>query len=176
WQPDQDLHVAIIGTRQPTPQGAAVAQTLACKLAEQGHMIVSGLALGVDSQAHRGALRANGRTIAVLGSGVLRVYPHQHQALAHEIEEAGALVSEVAPTASASSARLVARNRIISGLSSAVIVIETADDGGAMHAARRAREQGRPLYVLDCNASGNRELLAAGALPFHADLHDFPTL
>lgn len=172
WLPDDSLHAAIIGTRQPSAQGTAVAQALAFKLAAEGYTIVSGLALGIDRQAHQGALLATGRTVAVLGSGVLRIYPQQHYNLAQQIEQAGALVSEVAPTASPSSVRLVARNRIISGLSNAVFVVETATDGGAMHAARRAREQGRPLYVLDCDASGNRALLDDGVSPFRADLSD----
>lgn len=167
--------VAVVGTRQPSAQGAKIAADLGAHLAERGCTVVSGLALGVDCAAHEGALRA-GRTLAVLGCGVLRVYPPQHEALAERICQQGALISEVAPDVGPSSPRLVARNRLISGLSDALIVVETSAEGGAMHAARRAREQGRPLYVLDSPASGNRALLAAGARPFSHDLHDLDVL
>lgn len=167
--------VAVVGTRQPSAQGAKIAAALGLRLAEQGYAVVSGLALGVDRAAHEGALGA-GQTVAVLGCGVLRVYPPQHEALAGRICQQGALMSEVAPDAGPSSPRLVARNRLISGLSDALIVVETSAEGGAMHAARRAREQGRPLYVLDSPASGNRALLAAGARPFSPHLHDLDLL
>jgi DNA processing protein len=133
-------------------------------------VIVSGLALGIDTQAHIGALGARGRTLAVLGSGVLRVYPEHNLNLAEAILKQGALLSEIAPNAPPSPATLVARNRIISGLCDRLIVVETTVDGGAMYAARRAVEQGREVYTLDLGASGNRALIAEGARPLSLDL------
>ncbi len=165
--------VAVVGTRAPTAQARAAARLLGFELARRGLTVVSGLARGVDTEAHLGAVSApGGRTLAVLGSGVQRVYPSENAALAQLIARSGALVSEAAPDAAPSVPRLVARNRIISGLSRAVIVVETAADGGAMHAARFAREQGRPVYALDVAASGNRALLESGALPLAPDLQD----
>lgn len=163
--------VAVVGTRAPSAQGRAAARLLGFELARRGLTVVSGLARGVDTEAHLGAVSAPaGRTLAVLGSGVQRVYPPENAALAQLIARSGALLSEAAPDAAPSVPRLVARNRIISGLSRAVIVVETAADGGAMHAARFARGQGRPVYALDSAASGNRALLEGGALPLEPDL------
>jgi DNA processing protein len=109
----------------------------------------------------------------VLGSGVLNLYPPENHALAARIAWTGALLSELRPTAPPASPTLVARNRIITGLCEKVFVIETDDDGGAMHAARFARAQGRALYVLDCAASGNRTLLNDGARLLDAELSNF---
>lgn len=164
-------NVAVVGTRQPSAAAEQAARTLGSLLAERGYAVVSGLALGIDRAAHLGALAVpGGRTVAVLGSGVLKVYPYAHVPLARAIAERGTLVSEVSPEASPSPPSLVARNRIISGLSDAVIVVETSVDGGAMHAARRALVQGRPVYVLDNGASGNRALLEGGAQVVTPDL------
>lgn len=164
-------HVAIVGTRTPTPSAAHLALHISRELAQQGVVIVSGLARGVDADAHLGALQAkNGRTLAVLGCGVLRVYPPENQVLAGLIQREGALISEVAPNAAPSTPRLVARNRLISGLSDAVLIIESSAEGGAMYAARRAQEQGRPVYTLDLPASGNQALIAGGAQALRPDL------
>lgn len=165
--------VAVVGTRTPSAQARAAARLLGFELARRGLAVISGLARGVDTEAHLGAVSApGGRTVAVLGGGVQRVYPAENAALAQLIVRSGALVSESAPDAAPSVQRLVARNRIISGLSRAVIVVETAADGGAMHAARFARDQGRPVYTLDSDASGNRALLETGALPLALDLQN----
>ncbi len=169
WQADDSRrHVAIVGTRQPTADAAQTARKLATMLAEQGCVIISGLARGIDREAHHGALvTAEGRTLAVLGCGVLNIYPADNHDLVEAISKRGALMSECAPDAPPSGPRLVARNRIISGLSDAVIVVETGRDGGAMYAARRAWEQGRKVYTVDYPASGNQELIANGAYPLH---------
>jgi DNA processing protein len=165
--------VAVVGTRAPSAQGRAAARLLGFELARRGLAVVSGLARGVDTEAHLGAVSApGGRTLAVLGGGVQRVYPAENTALAQLIVRSGALISENPPDAAPSGPRLVARNRLISGLSRAVIVVETAADGGAMHTARFARDQGRPVYALDIAASGNRALLDSGALPLALDLQD----
>ncbi len=163
--------VAIVGTRQPTRQARYLTLQLAMKLARAGCAVISGLALGVDTAAHRSALTAGGSSIAVLGSGLCNIYPESNRALARQICASGALVSETHPRWGVNSQRLVARNRIISGLARAVLVIESAQDGGAMHTARFAAEQGRPLYTYDLPASGNQALLRAGArkLPIDGD-------
>ena len=168
--PQTERTVAIVGTRQPTPEAVEVAQRLAAQLVQRGCVIVSGLARGIDREAHMAALSASGRTIAVLGSGVLNIYPPEHQSLADAIVLQGALVSELNPDASPSATYLVARNRLISGLSDAVIVVETSIDGGAMHAARWARQQGRALYAVMSSASGNQALIdEMGAKPLNPE-------
>jgi DNA processing protein len=160
---------AVVGSRQPSPEGEALARRLGSELAEAGHIVVSGLARGIDTGAHLGALAAAGVTVAVLGSGVLNIYPPEHQFLAKAVMQGGALVSEVAPETTVSAPGLVARNRIITGLSAGVIVVETGPDGGAMHAARFARLQGRAVCAVDNDAGGNRELIATGAVSIPPD-------
>jgi DNA processing protein len=158
--------VAIVGTREPSKAGARAAQDIAAHYAAMGCVVVSGLARGIDALAHRDVLAAARMpTLAVLGGGVSPavIYPPEHRALAEDIARGGgALLSEQPPDAESKATYLVARN-IISGLCSRVIIIETAIDGGAMHAARRAIEQGRTLCTLDLPASGNQALIAAGA-------------
>jgi DNA processing protein len=167
--------IAIVGTRHPTESNRRYAQNLASTLVEKGWCIVSGLALGVDAAAHMGALALPaGRTLAVLGGGVLNIFPPEHTRLADVVLRQGALLSETNPEAPASAGQLVARNRLISGLSEALIVIQTEADGGAMYAARFARAQGRPVYALDIDAGGNRLLLETGAHPLRPDLSDLP--
>jgi DNA processing protein len=152
---------AIVGTRKPSQAGGYLARKLAKNLSEAGFWIVSGLALGIDAIAHEAAMD---RTLAILGGGVLNIYPPENQKLAQNIVEAGAILSENHPMASSSASRLVFRNRLISALAEHVIVVETAIDGGAMHAARAAIAQGRKLYTFDLPASGNQQLLAEGAI------------
>jgi DNA processing protein len=154
---------AIVGTRHPSPPAQDCPARLASELAGRGQVIVSGLARGVDTQAHLGALSVpQGLTVAVLGSGLLDPYPAENRALADAIAKRGALVCETRPDARASAQRLVARNRIITGLSQTVVIVETAEDGGAMHAARLARVQERGLFAVDFPVSGNRALIASG--------------
>ena len=135
---------------------------------------MSGLALGVDTAAHLGALSSpDGYTLAVLGCGVLNVYPSENRGLADAIALRGGLLCEVNPSAEAKTPAIVARNRLISGLCDALIVVETSIDGGAMHAAKRAFEQGRRVYALDTAASGNRLLIdEMGASPIGTGLRE----
>lgn len=161
--------VAIVGTREPTREARCLTLTLARQLARAGWLVVSGLALGIDAAAHTGALSANGATAAVLGSGICNIYPEANRRLAARIRENGALLSEVQPHWSANAQRLVARNRIISGLCRAVIVVESAIDGGAMHTARFASEQRRAVYTFDLGASGNQALIEKGATALSRD-------
>ncbi|HVU12308.1 MAG TPA: DNA-processing protein DprA [Phototrophicaceae bacterium] len=165
---------AVVGTRSPSRAAAEAARQIGYELAQRGYQVISGMALGIDGAAHIGALaQPGGRTSAVLGSGVLNLYPPGNRQLAEAIRTRGALISEVHPTAQPKPSSLVARNRIISGLGSAVIVVETEIDGGAMHAARRAVDQGRHVYTLDMPTSGNQALLEAGAQITRADLDGF---
>ena len=156
--------IAIVGARQPSQEALTLARQLAEKLARHGYTVASGLALGIDKAAHCGALNAGGKTIAVLGSGVLNVYPAVNRELAGRIQAQGALLSELNPGWGVNAQRLVARNRLISGLSQAVVLVESGLDGGAMYTARFAREQGRHIATYDLPASGNQALLRQGAL------------
>ena len=160
---------AIVGTRNPSQEARFLTLRLAAKLARHGCAIVSGLALGIDAAAHTGALSEQGKTIAVLGSGVLNVYPESNRKLAQRVQGCGALVSELHPRWGANAQRLVARNRIISGLSQMVILVESQAAGGAMYTARFAREQSRPVYTFDLPASGNQALIRRGAIPLKPD-------
>jgi DNA processing protein len=174
WPPKFERSIAVVGTRSPATASMGVARQIGAKLTEKGFNVVSGLALGIDTQAHMSVVLAgDGYALAVLGSGVLNIYPPTNQQLAKRILDCGALVCEVAPEASPSAANLVARNRIISGLCEAVIVVETSIDGGAMYAAKRAQEQGRRVYALDNQASGNRALIDSGAMGLREDLTPF---
>ncbi len=167
--------VAVVGTRTPSTEAAHIARALGTELAKRGCTVVSGLALGIDSAAHRGALDVSqGITVAILGCGVLNIYPPENRELAESILVNGTVMSEFHPYASPSASNLVARNRVISGLCEALIVVETGADGGAMHAARFAIGQGRPVYTFDSAASGNRLLLENGAKPLLPDLSDLP--
>lgn len=163
------LRLAIVGTRTPSTAAAAFAEQISYMAASLGALIISGLALGIDGAAHRGALAAGGRTAAVLGGGVLNPYPPEHRALADTLLGCGMLLSEKEPYALARTPALVARNRIISALAQALVVVETAADGGAMHAARRALALRRPVFTRDVPDSGNQALLTDGAQPLAED-------
>jgi DNA processing protein len=160
--------VAIVGSRAGSPYALAVAERLAGELAERGVAVVSGLARGVDSAAHRGALAASGQTIAVLGSGVDVIYPREHAALANEIVEQGVLLSELVPATPPHPRFFPWRNRIISGLSRAVVVVEAGEKSGSLITARCALEQGRevlavPGGILTGRNRGGHGLLKDGA-------------
>jgi DNA processing protein len=163
--------VAIVGTRKPTPYGKEVTHTLAYDLAKQGVVIVSGLALGVDAIAHRAALDAGGTTIAVLANSVDHIYPRSHQGLADQIiQSGGAVISEYEPPTEPRNYLFLARNRIISGLSDAVIITEAALRSGTLSTATRALEQGREVFVVPGNitsplSAGCNALLKQGAHP-----------
>lgn len=161
--------VSIVGTRYPSPVAKHLTLQLSLKLARAGLTIVSGLALGIDAAAQASALAAGGSSIAVLGSGLLNVYPPQNRSLASRIRQSGALLSETHPRLPPNAQRLVARNRIISALGAALIVVESDADGGAMHSARFARRQGRRVFTFRLPASGNRQLMREGAAVLPSD-------
>lgn len=148
--------VAIVGSRAGSPYALAVAEQLAFDLVSRGIVIVSGLARGVDSAAHRGALAGGGSTVAVLGSGADRIYPSEHAPLAREIEATGAVASELAPGTPPLPHFFPLRNRIISGLSRAVVVIEAGEKSGSLITARMALEQGRDVLAVPGNVLSGR--------------------
>jgi len=166
--PEDDWAVAIVGTRRMTVYGKQVADEISRSLASQGVTIVSGLARGVDAVAHQAALDAGGRTIAVLGSGVDQIYPPEHEKLAARIITQGAIVSDYAPGTAPDSANFPPRNRIISALSRAVIVVEAGDSSGALITAAFAAEQGREVFAVPGQihapqSQGTNRLIQQGA-------------
>lgn len=160
--------VAVVGSRACSSYGRRIAERLGHDLARAGWTVVSGLARGIDACAHRGALQAGGRTLAVLAGGLSRIYPPEHTDLAAEVAAAGALITEAPMTMEPMAALFPARNRIISGLSRAVVIVEAADRSGALITARLAAEQGREVFAVpgavDSVASaGSLHLLRQGA-------------
>lgn len=144
-----DVTVAIVGTRKATREGLILAKRIGSELAKAGAVIVSGLALGIDGAAHEGAVAARGRTIAVLATGLDSIYPRAHENLAHSIlENGGAIVSEYPSGTPPFPNQFLERNRIVSGLSVATLVIEAPIHSGALVTARFALEQGRELFVV----------------------------
>jgi DNA processing protein len=167
-RPCDALAVSIVGARHATPYGKRVASQLASGLARAGYTVVSGLARGIDAAAHRGAIDAGGRTIAVLGTGVLNIYPPEHADLATEVIGRGAVVSEAPPLAEPHPGAFPPRNRIVSGLALGTVVVEAADRSGALITARLAGEQGREVFAVpgqvDCRmARGCHRLIRDGA-------------
>jgi len=148
--------VAIVGSRAGSPYALSVAEQLAVDLASAGLVVVSGLARGVDSAAHRGALTGGGATVAILGSGVDVVYPREHAGLVRQIEQDGAVVSELVPGTPPQQQFFPRRNRIISGLSRAVVVIEAGEKSGSLITARCALEQGRDVLAVPGNVLSGR--------------------
>jgi DNA processing protein len=168
--PEDRWAVAIVGTRQVTAYGRQVTEELSSALAHNGVTIVSGLARGVDAFAHTAALKAGGRTLAVLGSGVDKIYPPEHRKMADNILIQGALVSDYAPGTPPESTNFPPRNRIISGLSMAVVVVEAGETSGALITADFAVEQGREVFAVPGNimapqSKGCNRLIANGAHP-----------
>ena len=162
--------VAVVGTRRLSAYGRQVADELATCLAGNGVTVVSGLARGVDAIAHQSALKAGGRTIAVLGSGVDRIYPPEHTQLAGKIMLNGAVVSDYAPGTAPDAANFPPRNRIISGLSMATVVVEAGETSGALITAQFAVDQGREVFAVPGNilapqSKGTNRLISQGAHP-----------
>ncbi len=160
--------VAIVGTRRPTAYGTSVAHRLARDLAERQLVIVSGMARGIDSAAHLGALEAHGKTVAVLGSGADVLYPRENRKLAEKIMASGALVSEFPLGTSPSPENFPIRNRIISGLSLGVVIVEAAEYSGSLITARLAVEQNREVFAVPGNITtaqsfGPNHLIKQGA-------------
>ncbi len=165
--------VAIVGTRKPTDYGIGVAKKLAYELARKGVIVVSGMAYGIDSIAHRGALEAGGITVAVLGTPIDQIYPRAHIGLAEEIVKTGGCVmSEIAPGAEFfPKSSFLERNRIISGLSDVVVVVEAAERSGSLNTAAHALEQGKEVFAVpgDINrpmSRGCNKLIKQGAIPY----------
>lgn len=162
--------LAIVGTRKATVAGIRIAEEIAAELSRQGVIIASGLAMGIDTAAHRGALAAHGKTIAVLGNGVDEIYPAQNEKLAGEIlATGGIIISEYPPGEPSFKGNFIQRNRIISGLSVAVAVIEAPARSGALATAGFAAEQGRNVFVVPGptthpNYIGSHALIRDGAI------------
>ena len=168
YQERDELAIALVGTRRSTSYGRLVAEQLSRELSRLGLTIVSGMALGIDTAAHRGALAAGGRTVAVLGSGFARPYPQQNLRLMREIAASGAVFSEFPLQAEPDRWNFPRRNRIISGLSRGVVVIEAPEKSGALITARLALDQGREVFavpgrIMDETSRGGHRLLKAGA-------------
>ncbi|MFT7683868.1 MAG: DNA processing protein [Moritella dasanensis] len=160
--------IAMVGTRAPSYYGKRHAHCFAAELVQVGLVVTSGLAIGVDSECHRSVLAAKGHTIAVLGTGLANIYPKRHQKLAQQIREQGALVSEFSPFTQARPEHFPRRNRIVSGLSLGVVVIEAALNSGSLISARCALEQGREVFALpgaidNPMAAGCHSLIQQGA-------------
>ncbi len=160
--------IAMVGSRSSTPQGEKNAEEFAESLCNHGLCVVSGMALGIDAAAHRGAIKANGATIAVVGTGLDIVYPARHRDLAHKIAEDGLIVSEFALGTPSKAQNFPRRNRIISGLSLGCLVVEANVDSGSLITARLAIEQGREVFAIPGSihspvAKGCHQLIKQGA-------------
>lgn len=168
-KPEDYRAISVVGTRSATTYGRKQTVQLVRKLVEAGFTIVSGLALGIDGYAHRAALDAHGRTIAVLGGGVARIYPREHEDLAARVMNSGAIMSEYHPLTTPLSGNFPARNRIVSGLSIGTLVVESGKRGGSMITARFAAEQNRELFAVpgpvdSAVSQGCHELIRDGAI------------
>jgi len=168
-QPQDRYAIAIVGSRKPTPYGTSVAENISGELASMGFTVVSGLARGIDSTSHKGALRAGGRTLAVLGSGLDVPYPSENRGLMDKIAGSGCVISEFPPGTSPDKENFPRRNRIISGLSLGVLVIEATSDSGSLITAGCALEQGREVFAIPGNitastSEGTNELIRRGAI------------
>lgn len=169
--PDPDLFaVSIVGARNCTPYGRDMARLFGCRLAQEGIQIISGMALGIDGWGHQGALEGGGDTFAVLGSGVEVCYPSCHRALYKSICQHGGVLSEYAPKERAYPAYFPMRNRIISGLSQGILVVEARERSGSLITADAALEQGKDVFVIpgrigDELSVGCNRLIRQGAIP-----------
>lgn len=169
-KPGDAWAVAVVGTRRVSAYGRQVTEEVVSWLALNHITVISGLARGIDANAHQAAIKNGGRTIAVLGSGVDRIYPPEHKHLAEEIMENGALLSDYAPGTPPDATNFPPRNRIISGLSLATVVIEAGDTSGALITAQFAVDQGREVFAVPGNilapqSKGTNRLISEGAHP-----------
>jgi len=170
YLPDDLFAVAIVGTRRVTAYGRQITEEISSFLAANGITVISGLARGVDAIAHQSTLKAGGRTIAVLGCGVDKIYPPEHRGLAEQMMERGAIISDYALGTPPDASNFPPRNRIISGLSLAVVVVEAGETSGALITAEFAAEQGREVFavpgsILAPQSKGTNKLIQKGALP-----------
>lgn len=162
----ESLLVAVVGTHHATYEGIKDATDIGKELANKGAVVVSGLARGIDTGAHLGALAKQGKTYAVLGSGLNKIYPEENLTLAAEVSNNGALLTEYPLNAPVNVGQLMARNRIVVGLSQTVIVVETEDDtSGTMDAASKAVEQGKPVFVVIREGRSSEGLVKMRAIP-----------
>lgn len=165
---EDEKYIAIVGSRRASSYGLGMAETLGFELARAGFTVVSGLARGIDSFAHKGALRAGGRTLAVQGCGVDQVYPPENVSVFHEIVQNGAIVSEYVTGSEPLKYHFPARNRIISGLSMGTIVVEAWEKSGSLITAQFALDQGREVFAVpgnidSFNSRGTNKLIKEGA-------------
>lgn len=173
--------VAIVGTRKPSAYGREIATKIARECAKNGIVVVSGLALGIDSVAHRAAIDSEGKTIAVLANGVDKIYPRSHEDLGQKILQTnGAILSEYPNNTPARPWQFLARNRIVSGLADAVVIIEAASRSGTLSTANHALDQGKEIFAVPGNitsplSAGCNQLIKNGANPLTSveDLLDF---
>jgi DNA processing protein len=168
--PQDEWAVAIVGTRSPSAYGREVATTLARQLSEQGVTVVSGMARGIDALAHQATVEAGGRAIGILGCGIDVVYPPEHARLYASVESAGCLMSEFPLGTRPEGSNFPIRNRIISGLALATVVVEAGSKSGALITAHRAAEQGREVFavpgnIFARNSQGTNRLIRDGAQP-----------
>lgn len=170
--------IGIVGTRTPTPYGTRSAADIAAGLANEKFTVVSGLARGIDTTSHRATLEAGGRTIAVLGSGFRNIYPQENKKLVKEIVNGnGAVITEYPPDTKPDAINFPARNRIISGLSLGVLVVEAAEKGGALHTAAFANDQGKAVFAIPGNinsvkSGGTNRLIQNGEAKLVIDVFD----
>ncbi len=163
---DKNVFIALVGTHDATEEGKKEAVLLGRAVAEKGGVVVSGLAKGIDKAAHMGAIMGGGKTYAVMGTGLNKIYPSENLALAEEITENGALLTEYPLNVPVTVGQLMSRNRVVVGLSQAVVVVETKKTQGAMDAAKKASDLGKPLFVIKRGDEKNlRELTEIGAVP-----------
>ena len=173
--------VAIVGTRKPSAYGREITTKIASECAKNGIVVVSGLALGIDSIAHRAAIDSGGKTIAVLANGVDKIYPRSHEDLGQKILQTnGAILSEYPNNTPARPWQFLARNRIVSGLADAVVIIEAASRSGTLSTANHALDQGKEIFAVPGNitsplSAGCNQLIKNGANPLTSveDLLDF---
>jgi DNA processing protein len=166
--PEDQRAVAMVGTRRASGYGKEMTRQLAGALAHAGVTVISGMAFGIDAEAHLGALDAGGRTIAVLGSGIDVIYPSQHRDLARRITHSGALITELPPGSKPERGNFPLRNRIISGMTLGTVVVEAPESSGSLSTANLAGEQGREVFAVPGNANspnsrGSNQLIQDGA-------------